>query len=240
MEINNAEQNLKNIIENSQFLDESEKSIILGELGKYSPLEKLKLRKDLLQNIIPVEIVRLRQTKNQFIESEKPKKPDFITKITQQISPPKKPEIQSKSVLQKPNYIGKIEPKGSNSSPVNLSSLVNFNNLHNLNSLTPSHINFNINENADQIVNSFLSKITELFVPIENIQEKRIFLLNFLQSPLFGSYLNTGITAVRHPEIQPSKVVLNTLHHIDEKYLNNKQFAIAAKISAHIRSITAI
>ncbi|NJK70920.1 MAG: hypothetical protein HC932_01485 [Thermales bacterium] len=56
MNENLSEQNLQNIIQNSEILSSGEKSILLKELEKYTPLEKLKLRKDILQNIVPIEI----------------------------------------------------------------------------------------------------------------------------------------------------------------------------------------
>ncbi|NJS41832.1 hypothetical protein HC766_05935 [Candidatus Gracilibacteria bacterium] len=142
--------------------------------------------------------------------------------------------------MQKTYIIGSTEPVAVNSTPVNLANLQSLNDLAQLNSLHPTHINFNLNNNSEQLIRNFLQKLDNLFDKIPNINQKRNYLMNFLQSPLFNSYLNTGITALRHPEIQPSKVVLNTLNHIDTKYLNNKQFVITSKISNHIRSIVAL
>lgn len=61
--------------------------------------------------------------------------------------------------------------------------------------------------------------------------------MNFLQSPLFSGYLNTGLTALRHPELEPSKIILNLLYQIDSNYLNNKQFVQAATVSNHLRGL---
>ena len=240
MDANFSEANLQDIIKNSPIISDSEKRILLQELNKYTPMEKLKLRKDLLQNIVPIEIVKLRQTKDQFEKIENPGEPDILTKISNKFSPPKKKPLLSTTVLQKTHIIGSSEPKANQQPRVNLAGLDKLTKLEELNSLTINHISFNINDNSQQIIQNFLNQLTNLFNKIENIDQKRSYLMDFLQSPLFLAYLNTGITALRHPEIQPSRVILNSLNHINTKYLNNKQFQVAAKISGHIRSLVAL
>ena len=63
----------------------------------------------------------------------------------------------------------------------------------------------------------FNNKIEILFESIPSITERRSYLIQYLSSPLFRIYLKTGTTALNHPELQPSSIVLNTLYQIDSQ-----------------------
>ena len=75
---------------------------------------------------------------------------------------------------------------------------------------------------------------------IPDINIKRSFFASFVNSPLFVSYLNSGLTAMRHPELEPRDVVLNTLHSVNDNYLNNRTFEMASIITNHLRHLSGI
>jgi hypothetical protein len=70
---------------------------------------------------------------------------------------------------------------------------------------------------------------------IPSLFAKKCILATYLQSPLYVGYVNTALTAFKHPEIEPRKVVLNLLHSANPSFLNNKQFEIASAITGHLR-----
>ena len=86
----------------------------------------------------------------------------------------------------------------------------------------------------------FYVKLDQLFELITDVNMKRAYFMMFLQSPMYACYMDTGMTALRHPEITPTALILNRLQHIHPKYLNTNQFQLASKICAHLRMLCAI
>jgi hypothetical protein len=233
-------QELVDLINNSPILNEGDKDFIVSKLDELSPLDKLKLQTNLTNNVAPELLNTINTMRMAFFKQETPPKPDFISKFVQKVSPPKPKKVVSHSILNQPAYLGGYLPKALSVPRVNLPNLNEFHNLNELNSLTPLHITFGLNDNAEQTLNNFYQKLDELFSEVVDIHMKRAYFMMFLQSPLYITYTDTGLTALRHPEITPSSIILNRLQQIHPKYLNTKQFQIASKICAHIRMLCGV
>jgi hypothetical protein len=242
---------LQSLIQQSTILDENSKNYLLNSLGNLNPLEKLKIRSALTAGNIPEIIVKLQTQKEQFknIEAKNQPKPispaknDILSKLMNKIAkPPEKPKPVANSLLTQPVLLGGPIPKPINNNP-NLPALNNLNEINDLEQLKllhARHISFDINQNSSIEIQNFINHTFDLFNELETIEQRRSYYLGFLSSPLFSAYINTGLTALRHPELQPYSVILNTLYQIDEKYLNNKQFKFAGMISNHLRSLSAL
>jgi hypothetical protein len=228
------------LIQQASFLAPNEKEFLASKLEEIKPLDRLKVQKDLQAGVRPELLQSLMIIRNQFIKQEAPKKPDFISKIVQAINPPKPKRILSPSILNNRFYLGSNPLQFAQSQKTEVKSLESIENLSQLNSLLPQHIVFEINENGDQKILSFFQKIDDLFSSIHDISQKRSYFMLYLQSPLYAAYMDTGLTALRHPEITPANVILNRLQQIDQKYLNSRQFQIATKITNHIRTMVGI
>lgn len=226
------------VINQSSFLSPGDKSYLVSQLDKLSPVDKLKLKHSLLSGLEPNILHNLQQLRQKFMQSEAPKEKGVFDKVVQAIFKPPSPQIASNSFLNQPNILGGPVPEPVKTTQIaSLLKVSELKNLDQLRILAPVHVNFTFNENPDLQLQIFFEKSSELFDRIHSIPERRNHFLSFLSSPLAGAYFNTGLTALRHPELQPSSIVLNTLYQIDNKYLNNKQFRAAASISNHLRSL---
>jgi hypothetical protein len=218
----------------------NEKEFLISKLDEIKPLDRLKVQKDLQAGIRPELLESLLILRNQFIKKEAPPKPDLFSKIAQVINPPKPKKVLSSTVINNTTYLGSNPPSPVQAQQINLSSIEQFSDLSELNSLVPSLVTFEINDSSDQKLLQFFQKLDNLFQNAHDISQKRSYFMNYLQSPLYLAYMDTGLTALRHPEITPSSIILNRLQQIDPKYLNTKQFQTVAKITGHIRSLVSI
>ena len=230
--------NLQALIQNTPFLTPSDKSFLMEKAPLMSPLDKLKLRQSLDTGVAPAILQQLQLVRAKFFDQEIPKQPDAISKVINAVIPPKPKKVISYSILSQNQLLGGPTPQAVTADNVPLiNNLSEFSHPAQLSQLHPNHINFNLNDNSEQIIQQFFKKLDSLFGKIPSLNVRRCYFMNFLQSPLFGGYLNTGLTALRHPELEPSKIILNLLYQIDSNYLNNKQFTQTASISNHVRNL---
>ncbi len=236
------DQELIQIINSSPFLNTSDKSYLVDKMSVLSPLDKLKLRSSLLSNQPPEILQNLQLIRTKFFESEKPKKEDFLTKISHVFTGNKPKPIVAKSILTQPTILGSNLPKSIKDDNINkiFNTLDEFYHPIQLSLLDQKHINFQLNENSEQIIQKFLNKLDKLFSSVDDVSLKRAYFMNFVESKLFAKYINTALTALRHPELQPAKIILNLLFQINPNYLNTKQFQIASLISNHCRNLAGI
>lgn len=232
------DEHLTQLITSTYLLSPGDKSFLLDKLSQMSPFDKLKLKQSLMHGQAPAILQSLQLMRAKFFESEMPKKQDMISQIAATVLPKKPKKVLSASILTQPSILGGPIPQAPRNNNVRpLHSLSDFQDPNQLLMLNNNHVTFGLNDNVDQIVQNFLLKLDQVFENIDNINMRRNYFMSFLQSQLFSSYLNTGLTALRHPELEPAKIILNLLYQINPNYLNNKQFRQAAIISSHIRSL---
>jgi hypothetical protein len=235
-----ANQHILQLIQESQFLGAGDKEFLSSKVDSLSPLDKLKLQKNLMNNQAPALLEDLQIMRNNFFQQEVPKKPDLFSKIAQVINPPKPQKVLSHSILYNESYLGSQPPRPFDAPRVQLNTFGDFSSLNQLNSLAPNLLQVNLSDNGDQALREFMDKLDDLLAPIQDINIKRNYFMTFLQSPLYAAYTDTGLTALRHPEIQPASIIFNRLQQIDPKYLNKRQFQSASKISAHLRQLCGV
>ncbi len=233
------DQHLIDLISKTPFLGAGDKNFLIQRLNNLSPLEKLKLQQSLTHGQAPAILQSLQIMRAKFFESEKPsdtKEPNFVDKIAGAILPKKEKTPVSTSVLNQPQILGAPSPQAITGESVKpLENLLDFYHPAQLQQLTSKHISFGLNDNQEQIIQDFTKNLTKAFDKVTDLNIKRSYFMNFMLSPLFVSYINTGLTALRHPELQPNKIVLDLLYQINTNYLNNKQFANTALITNHLR-----
>jgi hypothetical protein len=235
------DQQLISLITQTAFISPQDKDFLIEKLSGMSPLEKLRLRGALLSGQAPEILQSLQIMRAKFFAKETPKKPDLIEQISNKISGNKAPSVVAHSVLTQAAVLGSNAPqpvRGEQVKPLN--NIQEFYHPGQLSMLNSNHITFGLNINNEQVMQSFLSKLTSVFESIENVNIKRSYFMNWVESPLFTSYINTTLTALRHPELQPAKIILNLLYQINNQYLNNKQFQFAAVISNHVRNLAGV
>jgi len=233
-------QQLALVIQNSPQIDLEGKSFLLGNIDNMNDLDKLKLIQTLESGQIPNILVQFQNMKSDFIKAETPKKPDIITKIVNTVFPPAPKKIISHSILTNPAYLGSNPPKPANEPSPDINSLLDFTNPAQFAKLSPGHINFNFNQNERQILQEFFRISADIMQKIPYLELKRSYFISYTQSSLFTAYLNSAITAFRHPELQPPSAALNLLYQINPKFLNKKQFENAALVTNHLRTICGI
>jgi hypothetical protein len=235
------DQQLLLLINQTQFLSPSDKSFLAERLNEMNALEKLRLRGALLGGHAPDILQSLQLMRAKFFSKELPKKPDLLTRISNAFTGKKENQIIAHSILTQSTILGSNPPTAihDKSLPL-LQNLADFSSPGQLSMLNSSHVTLGLNVNTEQIIQNFLEKLTTIFNQLDNINLKRSYFMNFVESPLFVSYINTALTALRHPELQPPKIILNLLYQINPQYLNNKQFQFAAVISNHLRNICGI
>jgi hypothetical protein len=231
---------LISLVLSTPFLSPGDKSFIQENLPNMTALEKLKLKQSLLTWQAPAILEQLQIIRAKFYEKEIPKKPDPITQVVHNIFPPKPKKVLSVSVMNQPGYLGAPIPQPARDQAPPMYTLTEYNHPAQLATLHSQLISFNLNDNSEQIMQNFLQSLSASFDKIDNIQVRRGYFMSYMRSPLFSAYLNTGMTALRHPELEPAKIILNLLYQIDSKYLNNKQFKYVAMITNHLRNLCAV
>ena len=235
------DQHVIDLISKTPFLSPGDKSFLIEKLGQMNALDKLKLQQSLTHGQPPDILQSLQLLRAKFFESEKPKEPDFISKVASAILPKKQPKVVSTSILTQTQILGTPAPQAITGEVVRpLENLSEFYHPAQLSMLASRHVTFSINDSPDQAIQNFLRNLDKIFERINNVNVRRGYFMNFIQSPLFGSYVNTGLTALRHPELQPPNIILNLLYQINPNYLNNRQFSQASVISNHLRGICGI
>jgi hypothetical protein len=222
-------------IQANRTLSRDDKIYLSQTLVKLNPLEKLKLKnaldsEDSLALRSMVELIKIK-----FPIVVKPNT-GFFGKISQFINPPKPQKIVSPSILSTPATLGGPVPTPF---PVNnvtpLQNTEQFSDLSQLAMLDQSHFINGTEQQEDINLQKFLEKLDHMFDQIADTQIKRSYFASFVTSPLFNSYMNTGLTAIRHPEIEPREIILNTLHMTNNNYLDKRKFEIASIVTNHLR-----
>lgn len=251
---------IRKIIDFSGFITNQEKEFLLANLERLSPLEVLKIKRSILaksreefeneykkvfsrisENRIAKVIVesqpllRADPVDDKIVESEK-----NIKEIKNTAPNNQSKVLMSESLLLNEFHLGHGKVSAIIKTADKLTSLHTITSLDQLHQISIKHIDFGLDDNAEQQIQLFFQEIKKLFLAVDDIEVKRSYLLTFLQSPLFGAYLNTGLTALQHPEIKPSAIILNTLHKNNEQYLSKKQFQYAALITGQIRKLAYI
>lgn len=240
----NNDQNIIDLIQKSPFLMDPEKQYLIEKVPVMGPLDKLKTKKSLMGNTTPDLILEFRNTRAKFIENERrmnpePPDPNSLQARVFGVKPPQK-VILSHSILGQPQFLGTPAPRPQPIPPIRSTKFEEITELFHLNSLTPDHVTFSINDNGEQIVRNFLIELEQKMVLLENPYQKRNVFALFLASPLFKLYLNTGITALKHPEIKPKNTILNTMQKIDRRFLNRSQFEYTSMLTSGIRTMVGL
>jgi hypothetical protein len=232
---------LEDLVRSAKHISDIDKAFLLDKAREMKPLEKLQLEQSLVSNQIPESLAQIARLRQRFMALEnKPKGNDVFSKIIQTVIPAPQKRLFSKSVLLQPHVSGTAESKAVtlNPAPAMIRNLSEFNNLKQLVVLNPAHVTFLTSDSSDQILDNFYKVLEKLFDAISDVKVKRDYLMTFMQSMLFNMYLNTGMTALRHPELQPRSIALNQMYQIDNrKYLNKTQFQHTSNITSEIRSL---
>lgn len=251
------------LIQGTKFLNPNDKHFLSQSLSALSPLEKIRLKSALTSNNPLAILQNLQMVKakiynnpnqpslnanttagswsnNQSQSPEKNKKKNLLEKLSAKLFPEKKPEIISPSILTDLRYLGSNTPKIIRGNSTPLKRLDEFSHPSQLSYLSVSHVNFGLSSNNKQILNVFFERTEDVFDEIESVDLKRGYFMNYIQSSLFNNYLKTALTALKHQELQPRKVVLNMMHQINSNNLNTTQFESAAEITNHLRSLVGI
>ncbi len=220
---------LVQLIQNTDIIQDQDRRFLLANITKFNPIESLKIKNALITGTSSILLEIISDMQSPVVAAEK--------KQLQK----KDKKILNYSILTQPNYLGADVPKAVSIDDVPpLQNLLDFHHPSQLSLLSPDHVSFGINDSSEQIIRNFLDSLEKILGKIKDVQTKRSYFMNFLQSALFSNYMNTGLTALRHPEIEPAKVILNTLHQINTSYLNNNQFQYAALICNQVRSLCAL
>lgn len=239
-------QDIQTLIQNSQ-LKPNEKAYLNDRIKGMDMLEILKLRRSLLAREYPEALKGFQLMKQSFVNLENNKfeeeKKGFLKQVADLVSGTKNnKKVLSNSILVQPGLLGGPIPQAIEDPQVKpLIKLTDFYHPAQLGQIDLVHITFNnSSQNKDQVFSNFFSKLDEIFNKVPDIHTRRGYFMNYLQSPLFTNYLNTGLTALRHPELQPPKAVLNLLSQMNNTYLNRDQFKNAATLTAYIRNLCAL
>jgi hypothetical protein len=222
-------------IQANSILNREDKTYLSQTLVKLNPLEKLKLKTTLDSDDSTAlkSMVELIKIKFPIIVKTNT---GFFGKISQFINPPKPQKIVSPSILSTPATLGGPVPTPfpiGNTLPYQNTN--EFSDLAQLATLDQSHFIIGTEQQEDINLQKFLEKLDYFFDQIVDTQVKRSYFASFVTSPLFNSYMNTGLTAIRHPEIEPREIILNTLHLTNNNYLDKRKFEIASIVTNHLR-----
>jgi hypothetical protein len=235
------DQDLIDFINTTTLLNNSDKDYLFHIFGQLSTLEKFKLKSSLSINDTKSILVFLQLLKLKFPIAVKVKGDSIFDKIGEFISPTPELKPVSESILTKSSEIGSSIPRPLvPKNKIELNDLNNFTSLEQLLIIRPEHL-FVVNKDQSEIVmQRFLGKLDQMFESINTMDFRRNWLATYLQSPLFTAYINTGITALKNPDIEPRKIILDTLHQANAIYLNNNQFEMASIITNHIRHLCGV
>jgi hypothetical protein len=233
----------------SSILQDSEKEFITTRLDKFDHLDKFKLKRYLAINdekniketfrIIRDKILREEKEKEYLSQQSTAKK--GASGMFDKIAPKQQStEPLSFSLLSDTKFLGHVIPKPPEVRGQPFKILSDFSNLDQLSLLEPSHVTFSLDDNVKLLIKGFFDRVEDLFDDISTLEEKRGYFRLFMRSTLFNSYLNTGITALRHTEIQPRKIALNLIYQTDPIYLNSNQFEHASSISKLLKQLVEI
>jgi hypothetical protein len=227
------------MIRKSPILMEPEKNYLIDKVLVMGPLDKLKTKKALTTNTTPDLVLEFRKTAHVFIdkEQEEQKKSEQLANKSMFGKSNEPRIIVAHSLLSQPTLLGGPTPAPAPSAPIRITSLDDIKEPYQLNSLIPEIVSYGINENGEQSIRNFLEKMEIKITAIPDISIKRNMFALFLQSPLFRVYINTGITALKHPEIKPKNTVLNTMQKIDGRFMNRSQFELTTLISSGLRAM---
>lgn len=235
------DQDLIDLINTTTLLNNNDKDYLFQIFGQFSVLDKFKLKSSLAINDTKSVLIFLQLLKLKFPIIIKPKGNSIFDKIGEFINPVPIIKPVSESILTKSSEIGSSIPKPLvPNHPVVLNDINDFASLEQLLVLDPNHLFVVHEDQAEVVMQRFLSKLDQMFGTINLIDFKRNWLATYLQSPLFVSYMNTGITALKNPEIEPRKIILDTLHQANLVYLSSKQFEMASIITNHIRNLCGV
>jgi hypothetical protein len=236
-------------IKNTQLLQAQEKEFLNTRLDKMDHLDKFKLKRYLIINDEKTIRETFRIIRDKIIRDEKEK--EFFaqnstnsnaSKLVNKLAPKQENNTipVSISILSDVKYLGHDidTPPEVRGEPFR--RLEYFSNLDQLSLLESSHVTFSLDDEVSVIIQKFLNKLTELFNNLDDIKLKRSYFRLFMRSSLFNSYLNTGITALRHVEIQPRKIALNLIYQTDPIYLNTNQFEYTSTISNHLKDLAEV
>ncbi|MGL4759448.1 MAG: hypothetical protein ACRCXZ_08990 [Patescibacteria group bacterium] len=241
---------LKEALTKTNILQEAEKQFILARLEKFDHLDKFKLKRFISINdekniretykLIRDKIIR-EEKELEYLQQQKQKKgpSGILDKITTSTQNNLENPI-AKSHLSDPKFLGHdiTAPPEVRGQP--FKNLEDFSSLDQLSLLDTSHVTFSLDDNAPLLMQKFKEKLADLFNDLENVHDRRGFFRLFMRSSLFNSYLNTGITALRHIEIQPRKIALNLIYQTDPIYLNINQFENVSEISKLLKQLSEI
>jgi hypothetical protein len=233
------------LLKKNTFFQPHEKEFLSSRIASFDHLDKFKLKRYLIiddQEILRAtyklirEKVLVQETEQNYQKTQNSSNitKDILDKINAR--PDTKKPI-SISLLANQEYLGGVLPETPQVRGQHLDSLVHLNSLDQLAQLDSSHVTFSLDDNAPLIMQNLFKKLSQLFDRIEDVNLKRGYFRLFMRSELFNAYLNTGITALRHTEIQPRKLVLNLIFQIDPGYLNAKQFEYTASISDVLKNL---
>jgi hypothetical protein len=229
------------LIEDTRVLNTEDKGFLIQVLPRLSSLEKFKLRTSLNSEQSKAILSTVQLLKLRYPPQPKPEQGGILGSINKFINPPKPQKLVSVSILSQPSIIGSAMPTPIRSATIpELSTIDKFSDLLQLNIISQKNLTSGTTDQDEIFLNKLLNKLDELFGKIKDLNSKRGYFASYLQSPLFVSYINSGMTAMRHPELEPREVVLNTLHSVNENYLNNKTFEMASIITNHIRHLCGV
>lgn len=230
------------LIEDTHVLNSEDKVFLNSILSKMSSLERFKLRLGLKSNESSAILSTVQLLKLRYPPEQKQANSGFLGTINKLINPPQPQKLVSPSIMSQPNVLGSTAiPQPVQSMYINeVDDIQNFSDLLQLSSISQEALNPGSEGQNEMIINNLLEKFDKLFDEVKDLKTKRSFFASFLQSPLFSSYINSGITAMSHSELQPREVVLNTLHGVSKVYLKNKTFEMTSIITNHLRHLSGI
>jgi hypothetical protein len=235
------DQDLIDLINTTSVVNNADKDFLFANFGRITSLEKFKLKNGLDVNNTKDVLVFLQLLKLKFPTPKEEKSNSIFDKINQFINPTPEELPVSLSILTKASEIGSQVPRPQvPTHAISLNDINNFEVLEQLLILNPDHLYVVHEDQKEVVMQRFLQKLDSLFSNLLEINSKRNWLATYLQSPLFLSYMNTGITAMKNPEIEPRRIILDTLHQANNTYLNGNQFEMASIITNHIRHLSGI
>jgi hypothetical protein len=222
------------------YITREDKMFLTQVLVKLNPLEKLKLKSLVSSDeqttlVSGIELLKIKFPPEVKVQS------GFFSKISQFINPPKPQKIVSPSILSSTQALGGPIPVPFPANNVGrLDTSEAFYDLAQLAFLDQSQFGNGTEQQEDVNLQKFLEKIDGMFETVPKTETKRSYFASFVTSPMFNAYMNTGLTAIRHPEIEPREIILNTLHLTNSNYLDKRKFEIASIITNYLRHLCGI
>jgi hypothetical protein len=201
-----------------------------------TPIEKFKIKSYLQLSQIGSLLTLMQVLKIRFPETKKVTIFDKINNIFSKEQLPNK--IIAPSILMDPKAFGNNFPQALRTDNIPaVTKIDQIQDLAQLGTFSQSQIEFEPNQDENVILSRFYTKIDALIEKTPNLFVRKCVMATYLQSPLYIGYINTALTAFKHPEIEPRKVVLNLLHSANTNFLSSKEFEIASAITGHLRFV---